>query len=203
MIGDCTALILAGGDSSRMGQDKATLVLDGATLLQHAVAAVEPLFPHVLVSVRQPRAGLAWPQVCDLYADSGPLAGLAAGLEQAGTSWVFALACDMPYVSGKVVEALAVYRDGCQAVVPLVDGHPQPLAAFYAESALPVMRAALREGEKRLRSVLQRLDACYVDEAALRGFDPQLRSFVDLDTPQDVRAAMQDGHSRAGGNPVA
>lgn len=191
MISDCTALILAGGDSSRMGQDKATLVLDGATLLQHAVAAVEPLFPHVLVSVRQPRTGLVWPQVCDLHADSGPLAGLAAGLEQAGTSWVFALACDMPYVSGTVVEALAAYREGCQAVVPLVDGHPQPLAAFYARSALPVMRAALHEGEKRLRSVLLRLDACYVDEAALRGFDPQLRSFVDLDTPQDVRAAME------------
>lgn len=188
---DCTALILAGGDSRRMGQDKAMLVLDGQTLLARVTDTMRRLFPKVLVSVREPRIGVALPQVCDQVASSGPLAGLVAGLAQAETPWVFAVACDMPFVSPIVIERLADLRIGHQAVVPVVGGHPQPLAAFYATSALETMRVALASGDLSLRGMLKKLDVCFVDEAELRACDPQLRSFFDLDTPQDVAVAKQ------------
>ncbi|MBI5438893.1 MAG: molybdenum cofactor guanylyltransferase [Nitrosomonadales bacterium] len=191
MIGGCTALILAGGDSRRMGQDKADLVLDGKTLLWRVTATMQSLFPKVIVSVREMRAGLDVPQVCDELPASGPLTGLIAGLTQAGTPWVFAVACDMPFVTPAVVSQLAIYRAGHQAVVPLVGGYPQPLAAFYAASGLGVMRASLAQGDKSLRSMLQRLEVRYVSEAELRDCDPQLRSFFDLDTPQDVLTALK------------
>lgn len=191
MIEDCTALILAGGDSRRMGQDKATLVLDGETLLQHVAAAMQQVFPKVMVSVRQPRNGVALPQVCDEVAASGPLAGLAAGLAQANTPWLFAVACDMPFITPAVAQGLAALRGQHQAVVPVVEGHAQPLAAFYAQSALTAMRASLAGEDKSLRGMLRKLDVLYVDEAQLRACDPQLRSFVDLDTPQDFAAAQR------------
>src|SRR5512135_1522079 len=142
MIADCTALILAGGDSRRMGQDKAALLLDGKTFLEHVSATMQQVFPKVIVSVRQPRDGVALPQVCDEVAASGPLAGLVAGLAQADTPWVFALACDMPFVSIAVVQRLAQHRASHDAVVPVVGGHPQPLAAFYSVDTLSVMRAS-------------------------------------------------------------
>lgn len=189
MIADCTALILAGGDSRRMGQDKATLVLDGKTLLEGVVATMQTVFPKVIVSVRQLRAGLDVPQVCDEQPASGPLAGLSAGLAQADTPWVFAVACDMPFVTQSVVSRLATFRAGQQAVVPLVGGYPQPLAAFYATTCLDAMRASLADGDNSLRGMLQKLDVRYVSEAELRDIDPQLRSFFDLDTPQDVAQA--------------
>ncbi|OHC90571.1 MAG: hypothetical protein A3J99_02845 [Sideroxydans sp. RIFOXYD2_FULL_59_7] len=191
MITDCTALILAGGDSSRMGQDKAGLLLDGTTLLQRVTATMQDIFPAVIVSVRQPRAEVALPQVCDVQPDGGPLAGLVAGLAQVDTPWMFAVACDMPFIQSAVIARMAELRGEQHAVVPMIGGHPQPLFAFYAKDALPTMRDALASGEKRVRAVLQRLDVRYVEEAELRDFDPQFRSFLDLDTPQDYQAAQE------------
>jgi len=225
MITDCTAIVMAGGDSQRMGSDKASLLLDGQTLLQSVIATMQQLFPQVIVSVRQPRAGIDLPQVCDEQPDGGPLAGLVASLGQITTPWAFMVACDMPFVVPEVVELLAGYRikppsvppcqgggdrsspappltrggwEGLgrlggvsyQAVVPVVHGHPQPLAAFYAASCLAPMRASLAAQQKGLRGVLKQLDVRYVDEAKMLEADPLLRSFFDLDTPQDFAAAL-------------
>jgi molybdopterin-guanine dinucleotide biosynthesis protein A len=190
MITDCTAIVMAGGDSSRMGTDKANVTLGEKTLLQSVIATMQQLFPQVIVSVRQPRAGIDLPQVCDEQADGGPLAGLVASLGQITTPWAFMVACDMPFVVPEVVELLAGYRLQHQAVVPVVHGHPQPLAAFYAASCLAPLRASFAAEQKGLRSVLKQLDVRYVDEAEMLEADPLLRSFFDLDTPQDVEAAM-------------
>jgi molybdopterin-guanine dinucleotide biosynthesis protein A len=192
MIEDCTAIILAGGDSERMGSDKASLLLGGQTLLQRVIETMQQLFPHVIVSVRQPRPEIDLPQVCDDQLYAGPLAGLAAGLEQVTTPWSFVVACDMPYVEPAMVELLADYRADYQAVVPVVQGHPQPLAAYYAGSCLGKLSAHLAGGGKNsLRAVLEQLRVRYVDESELLKVDPALRSFFDLDTPQDVTTARE------------
>jgi len=193
MIENCTALILTGGDSRRMGRDKASLVLDGLTLLQRVVNIVQPLFAETIISVRQPRQDIALPQVCDDPAQHGPLAGLAAGLERATTPWVFAVACDMPFITPAVIEHLAACRSGSQAVVPVVQGHAQPLAAFYARDCLQALQLLLgASGQHSFRALLERLRVCHVDEAQLLAADPQLRSFFDLDTPEDVAAAQKN-----------
>jgi molybdopterin-guanine dinucleotide biosynthesis protein A len=191
MISDCTAFILAGGESRRMGQDKARLLWGERTLLQSVVATVQPLFAEVMVSVRERRDDIDLPQVCDDPLHGGPLAGLVAGLEGINTPWLFALACDMPFITPDVIEYLAQHRADCQAVVPRVEGHPQPLAAFYAASCLPAVRECLAgKGKHSLRGLLERLPVRYVSEAELRNADPTLASFFDLDTPQDVATAM-------------
>ncbi len=199
MIEDCTAIILAGGDSQRMGSDKANLLLGEQTLLQRVIATMQQVFPHVIVSVRQLRSGLDLPQVCDDQSGGGPLAGLAAGLGHIATPWAFVVACDMPFVEPAMVELLAKYRAEYQAVVPVVQGHPQPLAAFYAGSCLGTLRAHLAGGGKNsLRAVLEQLQVSYVDESELLKADPALRSFFDLDTPQDVATAKEDFADRTG-----
>lgn len=194
MIADCTAIILAGGDSQRMGSDKANLLLDGRSLLQRVTATMQQVFPKVMLSVREPRTGIELPQICDDPSCAGPLAGLVAGLARVDTPWAFAVACDMPYVVPEVVELLGRCRGQYQAVVPIVQGYPQPLAAFYARSCLDVMRAHLESGGKNsLRAVLEKLDVCYVDEEAeILVADPGLHSFFDLDTPQDVARAKRE-----------
>jgi len=228
MIEDCTAIILAGGDSQRMGRDKANMLLGDQTLLQRVIATMQQIFPHVIVSVRQPRPEINLLQICDEQPDSGPLAGLVASLGHVTTPWAFAVACDMPFVVPSMVEYLASYRSkppsvppcqgenqgrrlrlspdkgvrglgrlegvGSQAVVPIVQEHPQPLAAFYASSCLAAMREHLADsGKKSLRAVLEQLQVRYVDDAELLRVDPELRSFFDLDTPQDVALVMNKG----------
>ncbi len=189
MITDCTALILAGGESSRMGQDKAGLLLDGQTLLQRVADIVQPLFTDIIVSVRQPRADCEFMQVCDDPSHAGPLAGLASGLAQAKTPWVFAVACDMPFITPELIECLAGFRADVDAVVPVVQGHPQPMAAFYATRSLSNLRETLNGGGKlSLRAWLEKLQVRYVNETEMQAAD--LRGFFDLDTPQDVAMAI-------------
>jgi molybdopterin-guanine dinucleotide biosynthesis protein A len=215
MINDCTAIILAGGDSRRMGRDKATLPFAGTTLMQAVIATMQQLFPATLVSVRQIRPEIYLPQVCDTQADGGPLTGLVTTLSRVATPWAFVVACDMPFISPALVELLGGYRFkplptspcqgrgisfppdkggsrgvGCQAVIPVVHGQLQPLAAFYSTSCVPLLRASLALGNKSLLGALKHLDVCYVDETQMRQTDPQLRSFFDLDTPQDLTIAQ-------------
>ena len=194
MIDDGLAVIMAGGDSQRMGRDKASLVLGEQTLLQRVADAMRLVFPQVVVSVRTLRPEIELLQVCDAHADVGPLAGLCAGLDYAsqnGVPWIFAVATDMPFVRPALIEQLANYRSGVDAVVPLVDGHPQPLAAFYSIDALPAVRAlATGEGKRSLRAALERLQVAYVHAADLITADPGLDSFVDLDTPEDLAKAI-------------
>ena len=194
MIDDGLAVIMAGGDSRRMGRDKASLVLGEQTLMQRVAEIMQVVFPQVVVSVRTPRADIALPQVRDGFSDLGPLAGLCAGLDYAsqnGVPWIFAVATDMPFLRPALIEQLANYRSGVDAVVPLVDGHPQPLAAFYSIDALPAVRAlATGEGKRSLRAALERLQVAYVHAADLMTADPGLDSFVDLDTPEDLAKAI-------------
>jgi molybdopterin-guanine dinucleotide biosynthesis protein A len=192
MIKDCTALILAGGESRRMGQDKASLVLNGMTLLEHVTRTMQSVFPKVIVSVRRLREDVGTQQVCDETEARGPLAGLIAGMAQVDTPWMFAVACDMPFVKAGMVEQLAKYRfdsatqNSPQAAVPMIEGHQQSLAAFYATNTLAVMRKSLATGDNSIRGALKNLTVRYVSEAELIVSDPQLGSFFDLDTPDDL-----------------
>lgn len=192
IISNCTALILAGGESRRMGQDKAQLLLGEYTLLQHIISTLQPLFVDVMVSVREPRTDCALPQICDSTEHAGPLAGLLAGMTQTQTAWLFVVACDMPFISPPLVQVLSAYRNELwDAVVPVVDGHPQPLAAFYATRLIDTVRANLNSsGKHSLRALLDQCAVCYVQASELRAADPALHSFFDLDTPQDLALAI-------------
>lgn len=190
MIEDCTALILAGGASQRLGVDKTMLEFRGQTLLQAAVAAMQGLFPKVLVSVRQPRTDVDVTQVCDVLPEGGPLAGVCAGLAEARTTWVFAVASDMPFLNPALIRQLAAYRADAEAVVPVVRGFPQPLAAFYARSTLSVFESVLHgPGKRSLRAVLARLSVRFVGEELWQEFGSAAEAFVDIDTPDDLVSA--------------
>ena len=185
-----------------MGQDKAILLLGDQTLLQSVYKILQPLFTDIVISVRQTRAGIDWPQVCDNHLHNGPLAGLTAGLENSAMPWIFAVACDMPFITPTVINFLSQQREACQAVVPIVNGYPQPLAAFYAKECLSKVHACLNgSGKHSLRALLDTLQVCYVEETELQQVDPQLLSFFDLDTPQEVMQAINYGElSRVGGS---
>ena len=190
-----TGLVLAGGLGRRMGGvDKGLSLLDGEPLVEHIIRRLAPQVGQLIINANQNHdiyAGFGYPVVGDrIEGHAGPLAGLCAGLDYAsqdGVPWIFAVATDMPFVRPALIEQLANYRSGVDAVVPLVDGHPQPLAAFYSIDALPAVRAlATGEGKRSLRAALERLQVAYVHAADLITADPGLDSFVDLDTPEDL-----------------
>lgn len=192
MIQDCTAIILAGGESKRMGRDKANILLGEQTLLQHVISGMQQIFPEVIVSVRKHRAEVTANQIYDSSDHAGPLAGLVASLNHINTPWAFVVACDMPFINPNMIKQLAKYRQHHQAVVPVIAEYKQPLAAFYARNSLNLLQNHLDNNENlSLCNVLEKLSVCYVKQEQLLESDPKLLSFFDLDTPQDYVVAQK------------
>ena len=189
MVDDCSAVILAGGAGRRMGMDKADLMLNGETLLHRAIRRLQPHFSTLLISVRHPRPSVTLPQLCDPSSMAGPMAGIIAALRMAKTRWLFAVACDMPFVSENLIRALATYRRNQPAVVAEVGGVLQPLFGFYAADALPLMERNIAAGKGSLQYLLREQNITTINEAECRRHDPELLSFMDLDTIEDTRHA--------------
>lgn len=130
-----------------MGVDKARLVVDGVALADRALTVLWSVCETALVAPGRRTLGLGAEEVPDARSGVGPLAGLVAGLERATTPLVAVLAVDLPFSSGPVLRALATAWDGEDAVVPLVDGRPEPLHAVWAPTAAAALRARLEQGE--------------------------------------------------------
>ncbi len=164
-----TALILAGGKSTRFGADKARHAVEGRAMIERVAEAVGTVADVVLISVAEAGAVYDVPmalQVVDRYEDAGPLAGLHAGLAVAETPWVLAVACDMPFVSEDVFAALLEARGpDVEAVVARTpDGRRHPLCACYHQNTRPIVEAHLAAGTLAMHALLDRIkNVRYVD----------------------------------------
>jgi len=193
-IANCTAVILAGGESRRMGQDKAQVEFRGKSLLNHAIANLSPLFDVIVLSVREPIV-LDLPhvvQVMDGGEERGPMMGIVAAMAEVRTDWVFVTGVDMPFVVPAVLQQMANQRPEHDAVLAEIDSYLQPIPAFYAKAVcLPAMQHRIDLGHRSLMRLLPSLNTAVLTEKELRPFDSDLRSFTDFDTPEDVRIGEQ------------
>lgn len=199
MTGDrrVTAIVLAGGRSSRFGRDKLAELIDGRTLLAHAIESVANV-AHDLIVVTAPGAGAsdALPDVeglritHDATPFEGPLAGALAGLEAAVHPIALVVAGDMPSMSRDVLELLldGLSTSGGRAAVLLRHGHPQPFpVALRRAAALAAARQLMAEGVRRFSALGDRLEAVGIAEAVWGAIDPAAKSLRDVDRPEDLR----------------
>jgi len=187
LIDNCTAVILTGGESKRMGADKASVVLSGKPLLEHVLAQLEPLFADILISVREKRPDIVYPQIVDGSESRGPMVGIQSALEAVKTDWVFVIACDMPLISTGLIQHLAGLRSQHDAVVPFAFNRPQPLFGFYNKTCLPLMEARMKQGKRSMIRLLDDLDTYLLSEQQVKVTDPELKSLLSLDTMEDVK----------------
>jgi molybdopterin-guanine dinucleotide biosynthesis protein A len=187
---DAWGVVLCGGQSRRMGHDKARLLLAGSPLIERAVQALEEVTSRVLLAsgaqARYPELGLEC--VLDAEAGAGPLAGLAAALaqlERGGATYACVLACDMPRVEAgafRVLLARAVEHDADVCLVATEAG-PEPLFAVVHVRARAAVEAALARGERRMLAFHPGLCVVTVHEAEL---GPGCAR--NLNTPEEFRA---------------
>ncbi|NPA90258.1 MAG: molybdenum cofactor guanylyltransferase [Chloroflexi bacterium] len=183
--------ILAGGESRRMGQNKALLPVHGKPLIAWMVERVQALTPYITVVARDPSiySFLPVPVVTDMYPGIGPLAGLHVALQTAVAPWVIVLACDMPLVDPRVLSHLLSLREGVDVVMPRLHGREEPLHAVYRkETCVPAVEKAIAQGQRRLISFLPYVRVRYVEEEELRALDPELLSFRNANTPEEWEA---------------
>ncbi|MBE2271645.1 MAG: molybdenum cofactor guanylyltransferase [Anaerolinea sp.] len=185
------AAILAGGRSRRMGQDKSFLVLDGKPMIQHVIDQLRKLDLDVMLITNAPSdyAVFGVPMFSDELPGSGSLGGLYTALVKAEAAHVLCVACDMPYLNTTLLEWLVSQRHGYDAVVPRTGDTTHSLHAVYAQSCRPLILEQLEQRNLRISDCLAALKVRYVAEDELRAYDPELRSLLNLNTPDDVSRA--------------
>lgn len=187
---DLCAVILAGGQSRRMGSDKAMLIVRGRPLIDLVVDKVRSLTDSILISCNEttPYAFMGLPAVQDVYRGQGPLAGLHAAMKACSRPLYLLLACDLPEIQAALLHTLIRNIGDCDAVIPRTsDGRVHPLAAVYRRSCLPRLEHNLERGVNRVTDL-------FLDSALrVRWLGPTEGGFEDsdlhnLNTPEDLAA---------------
>ena len=187
-----SAIVLAGGRSKRMGTDKATMTFCGRRMIDVVVDRLAPLTDRVIVCARAQAAldQIAAQIVEDEESFAGPLPALITGLRAAGPGRSVAVACDMPFLNVPLLASIAaMIDDDHDAVVPVTEDGPQPLHAAYQDCAIEPLLGALAAGERSLKGALDRLRVRWMGEDEWRVLDPSGRSFLNINTPDELAVA--------------
>jgi molybdopterin-guanine dinucleotide biosynthesis protein A len=182
------ALILSGGGARRMGgRTKAFLLLGGRSFIERIVETVTPLVDSVILSTNEPeRYGhLGVRIVADAEQGGGPLLGIRAGLQASTADACFVAAADAPLLQPALVRLLSARERDCEAVVPIWGGKVEPLCAVYSRRCLPAIERSLDQG--RIVSFFPFVRVCWVPEDEVRAADPRGLSFINVNTPEDLR----------------
>lgn len=188
---DVTALILAGGQGRRLGgRNKALIRVGGELLLDRVAGVLRPRVARLLVSVAAPVSWTDLPVVIDEREGQGPLSGIAAGLARA-PGWLLAVAVDMPYLRGDVLDLLLGRAgSGCDAAAFRIGGWPEPLVALWGPACAEVVQRRLAAGQRKVADALldPELQVAWIDEPEVRALDPELRTFCNVNDADDVAA---------------
>ncbi len=197
---DRSAIVLAGGFSSRFGQDKAVLLLNGKPLVRHVVDAVSPIVDEVILVVNNQERKEKYSELLgqhvkfaiDLEEAKGPLVGALSGFEIAQGKYSLLLPSDLPLVSRDVVELLFELCYNRTAVIPRWPNQQiEPLhAVYHTKSALEAAGMAVADGLLNVAAMIDNLGGVrYVSTLVIQQMDPQLKTFFNVNTPVDLRMA--------------
>jgi molybdopterin-guanine dinucleotide biosynthesis protein A len=191
---DVTGVLLAGGKSRRMGEDKRYLLVGQETLLDRGLRILRSVFRDVLVVIAQDSPSLENPSVRvlrDLVPDCGSLGGLYTGLKTAATPSVFVVACDMPFLDPAVIATFTALAGTADIVMAKLAGPLHPMHAVYSKACLPIVERMIKARELKIQQMVEHpsLTVRYVTEADLTAVDPDGQSFHNVNTPDDLAAA--------------
>lgn len=188
------AYIVAGGQSSRMGADKAFLDLAGKPLIVRAVQLAGQTVPEVKIVGDARKFAAFGPVIEDVYRDRGPLGGIHAALTNSEAEWNLMLAVDLPFVPAQFLKYLLARAESSAStvIVPSVGRYFQPLCAVYRKAFVSAAEHALSEGKNKIDQLFAEVSLCAVSEEDMtaNGFDASI--FRNLNTPEEWQAAKRD-----------
>lgn len=188
-INDATGVLLAGGKSTRMGRDKASIDLSGSPLYSPALELLCQHFQTVIIAGDRPDLELDdIPSIPDRYPGSA-LGGLHAGLSVISTDWIFVMPCDLPYPDARLLKQLYELREGVDAVVPQTPTGYEPVFALYHKRCLSVFEAALKAGKRSIFSLYPQLNVRFLKWHDMpEGWE---KSLLNVNTPEDLKKVKE------------
>ena len=193
-LNQITSIIVAGGKSTRMGQDKGLLDLEGKPMIQYGIETAKCLSDHIIViASNKSYHCLGVPVFPDVYIDKGPLGGIHSGLTHSKTDWNWVIGCDMPQINTGIVKYLFNHLDKHQIIVPLWKGKPQPLCALYNKNCVDALEYCIKKGKLKMSDVLSTLNVKFINiTKGLEFYSPLL--FTNLNDQQDVDLFNTNNH---------
>ncbi|MBN1934694.1 MAG: molybdenum cofactor guanylyltransferase [Anaerolineae bacterium] len=198
-----SGIILAGGKSSRLGQNKALIEFEGKPIVQHVVDVLRPLVDEIVLATNTPEsfAFLKLRMVADLYAETGALGGLHAGLSAIQSEYGLVVGCDMPFLNTALLQHMLLHTTGYDIVMPHIDDYYEPLHAIYARRCLAVIEHSIQSGQRRLLSFVSQMNVRYIKGDEIDRFDPQRLAFFNLNSPDDLKRMYEIASWRCGQSP--
>jgi molybdopterin-guanine dinucleotide biosynthesis protein A len=198
-----SGIILAGGASARLGQDKALVEVAGQRLVDRVADVLRPLVDEIVLVTPSPER-LAWlglRTVDDVYPGVGTLGGLHAGLSAISNSYGLVVGCDMPFLSRDLLAYMISQRADYDVVIPRVGRFYEPLHALYARRILPALERSILSGQRRIRQACAGLRTRYIADGEIDALDPDHLSFFNVNTPEDLARARAALEEQKGGKP--
>ena len=191
-----SAIILAGGRGKRMGyREKALMMINGKPLVTYLIKILEKVVDEIIISVRDKAQGEllnsmlpGYTYAYDGFENTGPLAGILSGLTLCRNELCFIAACDMPFINENVVKMLFSMSEAYDAAIPRwEDGFLEPLHAVYrCKSMIRESRKAIELGENIILAPIFRINVNYMSIETIRKIDPELRTLININTPEDM-----------------
>jgi molybdopterin-guanine dinucleotide biosynthesis protein A len=185
--------VTAGGNSSRMGRDKAWLELDSVTMIERVIAALRPVTAGVtVIANRSEYARLNLPVVADTHPGIGPLEAIRTALAHSRQPRVALVGCDLPFITSDLFRYLLRVGGGAQAVVPLdEEGQIEPLCAIYSTAALAHVSALIADGERKVSHLFERIPTRFVAFDELCHLEGAGLFFENINSPADYQRALR------------
>lgn len=200
-----TGTILAGGENRRIPLLKGHIEINGKKIIDSSVNLMRNLLGRAVISTNTPELYFycGVPMIGDIINKRGPLTGIFSVLSNIKDGAIFVVACDMPFLndqlmrymvdkySGKKRENSESMTSGSEmaewdAVIPVFEGKPQPLFGIYSKNILGIIEKRLNEGLKKLKDMLTEINVLYIKEEEVRQIDPEGRSFLNINTMEDL-----------------
>ncbi|MFQ6027958.1 MAG: molybdenum cofactor guanylyltransferase [Dehalococcoidia bacterium] len=189
-------IVLAGGQSRRLGRDKAVEPMGGQPLIRRVMDRLSQVADGLVVVVADAARGDALPleqqhQVaCDQYPGGGSLGGIFSGLAAMEQEWGLVVACDMPFLNLDLLRHMLSLRQGYDAVVPVLEGRPEPTHALYSKACLAPIEERLQADDLKISGFFDQVRVNYLAEQDLARFDPDYLSFFNVNSPEDLAKAL-------------
>ncbi len=188
-------IVLAGGLSRRMGQPKPHLLVNNKRLIDFSVKNLSDIFDEVLIVVKKGHPPVE-PYRCieESFPEYAPIFGIYEGLKHSSTEVNMVIACDMPFINRDLVKFLLkeALEKEVDIVVPNIDGYFEPLMAVYKKSCIPAIEESIIRGIYKLTSFYESLRVLEISESKIREFDPELKSFLNINTKEDLKVLLND-----------
>lgn len=181
-----TILILTGGKSRRMGENKAFLTYNGNSFIENRLQEFRAYEERIIVT--NDVEAYKFDNILtikDIYEDKGPLCGIYTGLEKATNEVCGVVAVDSPFITSECMDYLIEKACHYDAVVPSLEGRLYPLCAAYNKSALATIREAILADERKVQKVLESLDVKKIEEEELKRFGEPQKLLRNINTPVD------------------